>query len=401
MSLPARNWRDPNELIAEIAAIMNFYDSRCMDDERGGYINQLTDDGTVFDRDTKHLVGTCRFIFNFAVTGSLLKRSQYRDYALHGLTYLRTGHRQSDGGYAWVMDAAGVADGTRHCYGFAFVLLAAAAAAQADVPGALALVEDTYKLLERRFWDETANLYVDEIAPGDWSAIAVYRGQNANMHMCDAMHWAYRATGESRYLERAKLLAQRVCRELTAKTKGLVWEHYTCNWEPDWSYNKADPRNLFRPYGYLPGHFVEWTKILLNLECDSNADWMLPTAVTLFDEAWTRCWDKERGGFSYAFAPDGTILDNERYYWVHAEAVAAAAALAVRTGEVKYWDAYTSIWDYVDRHFIDHEYGGWYRVLDRDGCRLDDKKSPPAKTDYHPVCACIEILKWLAKEQQK
>ena len=78
-----------------------------------------------------------------------------------------------------------------------------------------------------------------------------------------------------------------------------------------------------------------------------------------------------------------------------AETVAAAAVLAVRTGEERYWDWYDRAWHYADRHFVDHVHGAWYRVLDRGGRRYDDKKSPPSKTDYHPLGACYEILRVL------
>lgn len=393
MSETKRDHRDPAVLRDEVRAIMDFYHPRCMDRERGGYINQLADDGTVFDRDTKHLVGTCRFVFNFAQSAGPLGRPEYLDCARHGLDFLRDGHRRADGGYAWVLGKdLEVVDGTRHCYGHAFVLLAAAAAAHAGVEGAAGLAADTFDLVEERFWEEGHGLYADEIAEGDWSAVSPYRGQNANMHMCDAMFWAWKATGEERYLDRAVALGQRLCVDLADEETGRVWEHFTESWEPDFGYNRDDPKNLFRPHGYLPGHFAEWAKILLALERARAEDWMLPAARRLFDDAMDTCWDGQRGGMHYAFAPDGTVLDTDRYYWVFAEAAAAAAALAVRTGQERYWDWYARVWDYADRRFIDRVHGGWYRVLDADGNRYDDRKSPAAKTDYHPLAACVEIL---------
>ncbi len=53
---------------------------------------------------------------------------------------------------------------------------------------------------------EPANLaYADErSASGELSD---YRGQNANMHMCEACLAAFEATGEQRYLDRAQDLA--------------------------------------------------------------------------------------------------------------------------------------------------------------------------------------------------
>ena len=80
------------------------------------------------------------------------------------------------------------------------------------------------------------------------------------MHMCEAMLSAFEATGEEKYLNRAHLLAKRICVDLASKANGLVWEHYKTDWTHDWEYNHDDPKNLFRPYGYLPGHFTEWSK---------------------------------------------------------------------------------------------------------------------------------------------
>ena len=389
------NYRDPRVLREHIEAILGFYHPACIDTERGGYIGQFTDDGTNYDRDTKHLVGTCRSVFNYAVAAELFGRDDYRAAAAHGVAFLQSGHRQSDGGFAWILGAHGVEDGTRHCYGLAFVLLAAAMAARTGVAGADALAGETFELLEERFWDPGAKLYVDEIAAGDWQAIDPYRGQNANMHMCEAMLAAYETSGQDRYLGRALTLARRLCVELAAPAEGLIWEHYTTNWEHDWQYNRDDPGHLFRPYGYLPGHFVEWSKLLLILERHRPEPWQHAAAVRLFDTALARSWDHDHGGMHYTFAPDGTILDTDRYYWVLAETVAAAALLAVRTGEARYWNWYDRAWDYADRHFVDHRHGGWYRVLDRRGRRYDDRKSPPSKTDYHPLSACYEILRVL------
>ena len=243
---------------------------------------------------------------------------------------------------------------------------------------------------------------MDEIAVGDWQAIAPYRGQNANMHLCEALLAAFETTGNERYLDRALTLARRICVDLAAPTQGLIWEHYTAEWKHDWAYNRADPKNLFRPYGYLPGHFVEWAKLLLMLARHRHEPWQEEAAVRLFDSAVERSWDEEHGGMHYAFAPDGTILDTDRYYWVLAETVAAAALLAIRfresrTGASRYWNWYDRAWEYADRCFVDHTHGAWYRVLDRRGRRYDDKKSPPSKTDYHPVGACYEILRALGQ----
>ena len=386
------SFRDPAFLRNHIRSIMSFYHPVCIDAELGGYINQLRDDGSVFDRMTKHLVGTCRFVYNYALASLALDDPAYQAAAAHGLRCLQELHRQSDGGFAWVLQGRAVEDGTRHCYGHAFVLLASAGAAKAGIEGASALVSDVYDLLESRFWEPAVQLYVDEIKADDWNAIAPYRGQNANMHMCEAMLAAYEATGEAKCLDRAHVLARRICVELADQADGLIWEHYRTDWTHDWDYNRDDPQNLFKPYGYLPGHFTEWAKLLLILERHRPEPWMLERARHLFDTAVERSWDDQRGGMHYTFAPDGHILDTDRYYWVLAETFAAAALLALRTCNTRYWEWYDRVWEFSDRHFVDHEYGGWYRILNADNQKYDDVKSPATKTDYHPLAACYETL---------
>src|SRR5699024_5783426 len=108
----------------------------------------------------------------------------------------------------------------------------------------------------------------------------------------------------------------------------------------------------------------------------------------LFDTAVARSWDAERGGLCYGFAPDGGICDDDKYFWVQAETLAAAALLAGRTGEDTYWQWYDRIWAYAWRHLVDHHHGGWYRILDADNRKYSDEKSPAGKTGYHPMGAC-------------
>jgi len=387
-------FRTADFLTSHIRSIIDFYHPVCIDTEYGGYINQLRDDGSIFDRLTKHLVGTCRFIYNYSVASILFDSEEYRRSAAHGIAFLEEHHRQPEGGYAWLMSGREVVDGTRHCYGHAFVLLAAAGAAQAGIEGAADLCERTYRLLEERFWRPGDELYVDEIS-ADWSVVSPYRGQNANMHMCEAMLAAYEATLDSKYLRRAETLAGRTCVDLAEPADGLVWEHYRSDWTHDWQYNLDDPKHLFRPYGYLVGHFVEWSKLLLILAGHESEEWMLRRAESLFQAGMERGWDDARGRMIYTFAPDGRILDADGYYWVVAEAIASSALLAIRTGRESFWDWYDRLWECAMGRFVDHEHGGWYRILDPDNRRYDDLKSPPSKTDYHPVAACFEVLKRL------
>jgi len=397
------DFRSPGFLLDHIGHTMRFYHPRCID-PTGGFYHFFRDDGTVYDRTTRHLVSSTRFVFNYAMAYRHFHDPDYLAAVRHGVAFLRDVHRDPrTGGYAWQLAwSAGrkeVLDGDNHCYGLAFVMLAYAHALRAGVQEARGYIAETWDLMEARFWEPEHGLYADQ-ASADWSVLDTYRGQNANMHSCEALLAAYEATGEVRYLHRAETLARNITQRQALLAGGSVWEHYRADWSVDWDYNRDDKTNIFRPWGYQPGHLTEWAKLLLLLErhrahLAAGADWLAPRAVQLFDTALLRAWDAEHGGICYGFAPDNAICDGDKYFWVQAESFAAAALLAVRTGNPAYWDWYDRIWDYSWTHFVDHDHGAWYRILGPDNRKLSDEKSPAGKTDYHTMGACYDVLRAL------
>ena len=389
-TLDAPNFRSEEFLLAHIRQTMAFYHPRCID-PAGGFFHYFKDDGSVYDRSHRHLVSSTRFVFNYAMALREFGNAEYRDAARHGLRYLREVHRDPiTGGYAWTLRDGQAEDRTNHCYGLAFVLLAYATAYKAGLTETHAWMDETWDLLEKYFWDAAFGLYRDE-ADAQWN-FSTYRGQNANMHMCEAMLAAFEATGETRYLDRALTLADNMTRRQAKLGGGLVWEHYDTQWHIDWEYHKDDPKHLFRPWGFQPGHQTEWAKLLLILDRHRPVEWLVPTAQHLFDTALKHSWDAARGGMAYGFAPDGSVCDDDKYFWVQAESLAAAALLAQCTGEEKYWTWYDKLWAYSWQHMVDHRYGAWYRILDADNRKYSDEKSPAGKTDYHTMGACYEVL---------
>jgi mannose/cellobiose epimerase-like protein (N-acyl-D-glucosamine 2-epimerase family) len=399
----APDFRSPAFLLDHVAATMRFYHPRCIDPS-GGFHHFFRDDGTVYDRTTRHLVSSTRFVFNYAMAWRRFGNPAYQAAVRHGVAFLRDVHRDpATGGYAWQLAWEGgrgtVLDGDNHCYGLAFVVLAYAHALRAGVHEARAYIAETFDLMEARFWEPEHGLYADQ-ASADWTRLDGYRGQNANMHSCEALLAAYEATGETRYLHRAETLAHNITVRQAALAGGFVWEHYRADWSVDWDYNRDDKTNIFRPWGYQPGHLTEWAKLLLQLErhraqLRGEASWLAARAMQLFDAALLRAWDAEHGGICYGFAPDDTICDGDKYFWVQAESFAAAALLAVRTGDAAYWTWYDRIWAYSWQHFVDHEHGAWYRILGPDNRKLTDEKSPAGKTDYHTMGACYDVLRAL------
>ena len=375
-----------------IQSILAFYDGNVCDPD-GGYFQNFYDDGSHFDTDFKQLVSSTRIVVNYANAYAAFGKQEYKQNALHGLHFVENNHWQNDTQtYAWTLRNNQPEDMTQQAYGYAFVLLAYSIAKSKGVIDSDKGIYQTYDLLEQRFWQPEFGLYADEIsAEGELSS---YRGQNANMHLCEAMIAAFEATEDAKFLSRAKNIAENITQRQADHTDGLVWEHFTESFDIDWEYNKDDPKNLYRPWGFQPGHQTEWTKLLLSIYRHDDNPAYLTKAAELFDRAYQTAWDKEHGGLIYGFDPDGNWCDDDKYFWVQAESLAAAAMLYKKTGETKYLEQYNALWGYAWEHMIDHEYGAWYRVLKRNNEKYSNEKSAAgAKCDYHTLGACFEVLR--------
>lgn len=388
------DFRSADFLRAHARHTMSFYHPRAIDPS-GGLFHFFRDDGEVYDRYTRHLVSSTRFVFTYAMAVRMGNDPSHRDGLAHAFDFLTRVHHDPDsGGYTWLLDwrdgQKTVLDGTQHAYGLAFVLLAHAHALMAGLDAARPGIAQTFDLLEQRFWEPTHGLYADE-ASRDWQ-LSGYRGQNANMHLCEALLAAHDATGEARYLDRAELLARHITERQAALAGGLVWEHYTADWQVDWDYNREDRTNIFRPWGFQPGHLTEWAKLLLLLDERRPTPGRQEKARFFFDSAMARSWDPVHGGLFYGFAPDGSVCDSDKYFWVQAESLATAARLALALKDERYWEAYDKLWRYAWVHFVDHRHGAWWRILRADNSKISDEKSPAGKVDYHTMGACYDIL---------
>ena len=232
------------ELRQHVRAILDFY-APVVKNDQGGFNNQLLDDGFVYDEATRHVVGTCRFVVNYAMAAELFPgtRAQHLEMVEHGLAFLFNHQRDlRRGGFYWVvkaltrLDRGGtyeyvVHDSSKYCYAAAFALLALGWAKRAGVreirmssaamesihwrddrarePAVPVqhLIDEVFTETVRHFFEpQHRNLCVDcfdeqwrEILPGaaasvsttattgGGSSAAGYRGQNANMHMAEAM----------------------------------------------------------------------------------------------------------------------------------------------------------------------------------------------------------------------
>jgi mannose/cellobiose epimerase-like protein (N-acyl-D-glucosamine 2-epimerase family) len=390
------NFQSSDFLRQHIDITLRFYESHAFD-PAGGFFHYFLDDGTVYNRTHRHLVSATRFVFNWCMAHVHTQRPPYRDWAAHGLTHLDRfiiPNGAQKGLSAWTLQDQGIEDATVMAYGQAFVLLAKAHAMRLGLTSSQDVAR-AFDVMGDAFYQAKDNAYADEITPE--GLLIDYRGQNANMHMCEACLTAYAFTHEKRYLQRAQTLIERFAFELANQSDGLVWEHYRQDWSIDWDYNKDHPGNIFKPWGFQTGHQTEWAKLLLIAHQFVPDPRYVERAMALHQRAFTYGWDHTHGGLIYGFAPanaQGQYLscDSDKYFWVQAESFASAWRLYQATGDRDFLQNYLDLWHWSWQYLVDHHYGAWFRIVSAEGKKLENTKSPAGKTDYHTMGACWDVL---------
>lgn len=396
-SLPAigRKWAElPSHrrwLRQQADHLFAFYQHRCLHPD-GGF-HSLDADGAplptgwpVTATPTCWLFATTRFVHCFSI-GHLLGIPGSERIVDAGMDFLWTRHRDSrQGGYHWGVGAKGqLSDPSKQAYGHAFVLLAASSAKVVGHPDADRLLADITEVLQTRFWEEAHGAMAEEFQ-ADWKPLSSYRGQNSNMHLTEACLAAFEATGDGQYLEMARRIATLLIRQITAANDWRLPEHFDENWRmlPDFD------QGVFRPFGSTIGHWLEWSRLLLQLwELEGRrSDWLREAANRLFRKAVEEGWSSRTGGFYFAVDWQGRPVNTDRYWWTLAEGIGAASFLNQIEDDPFYEEWYRRIWNWTNEHLIDHERGGWHPQLNDDLERITDPFW--GKPDlYHALQSCL------------
>ena len=327
---------------------------------------------------------TARMTHVFAL-GDLLGHPGCGPLADHGLVAIRDAFEDGEhGGWFPEISDDGPVRTDKEAYPHAFVLLAAASAAIAGREPATALLGEAVGVVEQRFWSEEERACLEGWDRG-WEQLEGYRGANANMHMVEAFLAAGDATGDTRWYERARSIADRLVNTVARAQEWRILEHFDPQWRPLPDYNADQPRHPFRPFGVTPGHGLEWSRLLLQIHAsiEQPPDWLVEAAQGLFARAVADGW-ADPGGFAYTTDFEGRPVVADRLHWVVTEAIGAAAALHATTGAEEYERWYRTCWDFAAGYLIDRDRGSWHAELD-DGLRPSEQTWSGKPDVYHAL----------------
>ncbi|WP_246955931.1 AGE family epimerase/isomerase [Brachybacterium sp. Marseille-Q7125] len=338
----------------------------------GGF-GWLGADGAPIEENGAHLWITARKIHVYAIA-SLMGRPGARSLARHGVDALLDGtarDRQYGGWYAVVSnDGTEVIARHKEAYAHAFVALGAASAVAAKIPRADELLALIIEVIEKYFWSEQERMCRDNWDES-FTRCEEYRGGNMNMHSVEAFLVLHDVTGDDVWLERAMSISEKIIHDVARNNSYRVNEHFDTDWNPLPDYNKDEPGDRFRAYGGTPGHWVEWSRLLLQMRATLLAEgkpapqWLVEDAIGLFDSAIADAWSVDGApGFVYSVDWSGTPVIRSRVRWVVVEAIGGAYALFAATGDEKYARWYEEFWDFCRDYLLDYENGSWWQELD-------------------------------------
>ena len=375
--------------------ILPFWMDRVPDGTHGGFLGYLADDGTVDPVGPKGGVLNARILWTFAAAFHRYRNPAYRETADRALSSLLSHFwDETHGGIYWMLDHEGrpLSD-RKQTYALAFALYALAEYHRAT--GSDEAVDRAVRLfrsIEEHARDPVHGGYWEARAR-DWTPLEDVRlsekdrnspkSMNTHLHLMEAYTNLLRVWEGEGLRDRLRALVEIHLERIVDPGSGHLLLFFDEKWRP------VDGAVSF-------GHDIEASWLLVEA-ADVLGDAGLREESAGVAEKITRVtlaagFDREHGGV-FAERDDGGPLDDEKHWWMQAEAIVGFVNAWELTGDEAFLEAAESTWRFVDRFLIDRTYGEWRWRVARDGSAIPGlPKVEPWKCPYHNSRAALEVV---------
>ena len=379
--------------------LIPFWLERAMDPEHGGFIGQMSNDGTIDPEAPKGLILNTRILWTFSALYRFNQDSRFQETAKLAYDYLEAYFRDSSfGGVFWLLDFRGrPLDNKKKIYGQAFYIYALAEYYQAfENPLALERAKGMFDLIETYSRDQTYGGYI-EVCNRDWSMADDLRlsdkdmdekkSMNNHLHLLEAYTNLYRIQPESRLRECLTELIDIFDQRIADPDTGHLNHFFDDTWRP-----KSD--------NYTFGHDIEASWLLCEaaevLEEPALTSRVRRLALQLARVTLAEGLDDDGGLFYEGRA--GQVTDPDRQWWPQAESVVGFLNAHMLSGDDSFLEAAKKAWAFIEEHFVDRKHGEWFWRIDTTG-RPDptEPKVSQWKGPYHNVRASLETIRRLAR----
>ncbi len=376
--------------------ILPFWRRRTVDEQRGGFIGEMSNDLRVREDAPKGLILNARILWTFSAAYEYTKQERDRALARRAYEYL-TRHflDEERGGYFWELDPNGaVRDDKKKVYGEAFCIYALAEYARIfHEPAALQQAIDVFHLIEAHARDNRYGGYF-EVMSRDWQPCEDMRlsdkdmnekkSMNNHLHILEGYTNLLRVSPHQPQLDRSlRELIDLFRRHIINARQTHLQHFFNEAWTP-----KSD--------SYTFGHDIEGSWLLYEA-AEVLGDHRLMTevqsvAIRIARAVLAEGLDTD-GGLFYE-GREGRIVNRDKEWWPQAEAVVGFYNAWQLTGEDVFREAAVRCWQFIQDRVVDHKHGEWFWCIRPDG--TPDPSQPkvsPWKCPYHNGRCCLEIIR--------
>ena len=331
------------------------------------------------------LVSQSRLLYTFSKGYELTREEKYLEAVERGARFLLDHFRDPMyGGWLWSCNSQGqVIDAQKNSYGHAFAVFGLSHAYQItedDVFKEAAM--DTWQTLKAKFRDAYGG-FAFTMTRG-FNPRDAFKSQNPIMHLFEALLALSDVEGLSAIKTEAEEVASFVFTHLFRADDGCLPEVYSLDWK----------ELLEAQTGRIDiGHAFEWAYLLsYGVEKGLPASY-LPIAERLLDYGLKVGYDTEQGGVYSPATPDGRITSKKKGWWEQCELIRTLMHFAIVRDRTDLWELFHQTVDFIQRDFIDPEYGGWYTFREPGIDPTTQDKGSVWKVDYHAVGMGMEAVR--------
>ena len=374
-----------------------------LDKENGGFYGEVDNDNRVNWQANKGLIICARTLWTYSAAYRMFGEPKYLKMAEHAYKFLIEKFWDNElGGVFWKLDYQGnPIDYKKQTYAQAFALYGLSEYYLACCnEEALRRAKELFYDLERHSYDPEYGGYL-EAFDREWSPLEDQRllhddlnsdkTMNTHLHVLEAYSNLYRIWKDPLVKDRLRSLLQVFLDQIIDPDEMRFQLFFNRKWE------RMSARISY-------GHDIEGSWLLLEAAQILGDETLLAQVRHISVEMARTVLETgfcEDGGLLYEQEP-GETPDDDRVWWVQAEAVVGFCQAWQLTGETQYLEAWESVWNYISQYIVDKENGEWFRRVRSDQKpRLERLKIDEWKCPYHNSRMCFEMIKRLQQTEVK
>ena len=399
--------------------LIPFWEKNAVDKTNGGYMTNFDANGLAIEMPEKYLNTQCRMIWLFSQLNSVAPSASNVEKAKQGVDFLiKHLWDEKNAGWRWKVkrDGSPLDDG-KIVYGQSFAIYALADyyCSTGDKRG-LEYAEKTFDLLQKYCADTQFGGYYENMeenwtpAPRGFSA-GDRKGLDSHLHLMEAFTSLYIASGKEVHKRKLIETIRLISEKMVDHTAGSGLNQFDMEWNSIPAINIKRTWNAERE-GEKPtdptettsyGHNTElvWLMVRGLNAAGESVEPYKPLFKLLLDNAVKYGVDFEKGGIYRDGLRKGGALVLEKEWWQHTESLVGFLEGYELFNDTRYYEAFQTIWNFVNTKIINHQVGEWRRLLDRDGKVIDGSIGNEWKVAYHSGRSMMECDKRLQKLMKK